>query len=72
MMVSDLIQTLLNKKLINRREHHADKRAKSLQLTVKGKNLVIKAIPIVENIDRDFFINHKKHIHQLKSATDRL
>ncbi len=72
MMVSDLISTLINKKLISRKEHQLDKRAKSLQLTIKGKALVMKALPIVESIDKAFFIAHKSHIHQLKAATDRL
>ena len=55
MSMSDLTTTLLQKKLLKRRSHTKDKRAYSLVLTEKGKRSVLKAIPVVEGIDAEFF-----------------
>src|SRR5579862_5467892 len=55
MSMSDLVATLLKKKMLKRMSHQKDKRAYSLVLTEKGKRLVLKAVPIVEGIDKDFF-----------------
>lgn len=65
MMMSDLVQTLLQKKLIERRQHPQDKRAYSLTLTRKGHSLTIKAIPIVEGIDALFFTKDTEGLNQL-------
>lgn len=56
MSMSDLVNTLIKKKLLKRAEHIHDKRAYSLILTKKGHNQVLKAIPIVEGIDKEFFM----------------
>lgn len=58
MSMSDLITTLLRKKMLDRTSHKLDKRAYSLALTDKGRRSVLKAIPIVEGIDAEFF-SHK-------------
>lgn len=55
MMMSDLVATLIQKKLLRRSPHKNDCRAYSLALTAKGRDLVLKAIPIVEGIDAEFF-----------------
>ena len=55
MMMSDLVKTLILKKLINREKHKEDKRAYCLNLTSKGHGVILKAIPIVEGIDARFF-----------------
>ena len=47
MMMSDLVKTLLDKKLIERFRQLSDKRAYSLNLTDKGHQLTLKAIPLV-------------------------
>ena len=41
--------------LVRRMEHAQDTRAKSVVLTEKGIHLVRKLVPIVEQIDQDFF-----------------
>ena len=55
MSMSDLVSTLIEKKLLKKFSHKNDKRAYSLVLTKKGHNQVLKAIPIVEGIDKLFF-----------------
>ena len=55
MTVSKSLKTLANFDLVTRVEHKTDTRAKSVFLTNKGKNLVHKLVPIVEEIDNSFF-----------------
>lgn len=65
MSMSDLTTTLLQKKLLKRRSHTKDKRAYSLVLTEKGKRSVLKAIPVVEGIDVEFFSKETPNLVQL-------
>ena len=65
MSMSDLVKILIQKKLIRRTHHQQDKRAYALTLTPKGKKLVLKAIPIVEKIDTDFFTSQNSDLQQL-------
>lgn len=55
MTVSKSLKKLVGLDLVHRVEHAADTRAKSVSLTDKGKALVYKLVPIVEQIDADFF-----------------
>ncbi len=55
MMMSDLVTTLVQKKLLQRLPHKVDKYAYALALTNKGWNLALKATPIVKGIDKEFF-----------------
>lgn len=55
MTVSKSLKKLANQSYVNRKESHNDTRAKWVHLTPKGKNLVSKLIPIVEQIDAEFF-----------------
>lgn len=55
MSMSDLTATLIKKKMLRRTAHKKDKRAYSLVLTDKGREVVLKAIPVVEGIDAEFF-----------------
>ncbi len=55
MTVSKSLKKLAAEELVNRVEHETDTRAKSVTLTDKGKNLVCKLVPIVEQIDAEFF-----------------
>ncbi len=55
MSMSDLVVTLEQKKLIKRGSHKTDARAYALTLTSKGRECALKAIPIVEGIDTQFF-----------------
>lgn len=70
MSMSDLVATLLQKKMLKRMSHNKDKRAYSLVLTNKGRRTVLKSIPVVEGIDREFFSKETPNlvelIHNLK------
>lgn len=55
MTVSKALQKLVTEGHVKRVEHAEDTRAKSVNLTKKGKELVSKLIPIVESIDEEFF-----------------
>ncbi len=55
MMVSKVLRTLEKKNLIRRSEHTSDTRAKTVHLTGDGESKLIKALPIVENMDHEFF-----------------
>lgn len=55
MMTSQVLRTLESRGLILRRSHPTDTRAKVLELTQAGRDLVVAAIPVVEGIDDTFF-----------------
>jgi DNA-binding MarR family transcriptional regulator len=55
MTVSGSIKKLVSEGFVQRKECQQDTRAKLVKLTQKGKNLVIKLVPIVEGIDHDYF-----------------
>lgn len=71
MMMSDLVKTLLQKKLIERHKHAHDKRAYALSLTDKGHKLTLKAIPLVEAIDAQFFTNKTPGLSQLTTILNQ-
>lgn len=53
--VSQIINLLEKNGLILRKEHSRDTRAKSVTLTAKGQDKLKQALPVVENIDIQFF-----------------
>lgn len=55
MTVSKSLKKLVSLGLIKRSEHLQDTRAKSVQLTAKGKTVALKLVPLVEKIDEEFF-----------------
>jgi DNA-binding MarR family transcriptional regulator len=55
MTVSQSIKKLATEGYVKRLEHKIDTRSKTVSLTKKGKELIIKLIPIVEKIDEYFF-----------------
>jgi len=55
MTVSTAVRTLLSLEYVTRAEHKTDTRAKTVQLTVSGKKLIAKMVPIVESVDAEFF-----------------
>ncbi len=55
MMTSNVIRKLIDKKLIKREEHKTDTRAKVVQLTKKGMQILEKSVAEVENFDNLFF-----------------
>lgn len=55
MTVSNSLKKLSELKLVQRQEHKEDSRAKNVYLTNEGKKLVSILVPIVEEIDSQFF-----------------
>lgn len=55
MSVSQILGLLEKHKLIERREHSKDTRAKAVKLTAKGEEVMTAALPVVERIDIQFF-----------------
>lgn len=77
MTVSKSCKKLTTEGYVNRTEHKEDIRAKSITLTKKGKKLVSRLIPIVEQIDEKFFDVLKKteqqfFIHALNQLVQTL
>ena len=65
MMMSDLVKTLIGKKLIERYKQAIDKRAYELTLTPHGHKLTLEAIPLVEAVDAKFFQDTTKGLKKL-------
>lgn len=55
MVTSTVVRTLEQKRLLTRRVHPADTRAKSIQATAEGRRLAVDALGIVDAVDRSFF-----------------
>lgn len=55
MTVSKSLKKLVTQGFVNRIEHKTDTRAKSVTLTEKGKTFIHQLIPLVEQIDAEFF-----------------
>ena len=64
MTVSKALKKLVTQGFVKRLEHSQDTRAKSVQLTKKGKEIAAKLVPIVEKIDETFFGTIKKSDQQ--------
>lgn len=69
MTVSKNLKSLVLKGFVKRFENENDTRAKTIVLEIQGKEMAIKAVKIVEKIDRDFFgklqLKEKSHLNQL-------
>ena len=50
---------MLKKELITREEHKTDTRAKTIQITETGQEILKKAVNAVEDFDESFFNNLK-------------
>ena len=72
MMVSKVLRTLENKKLITRKEHSTDTRAKIVKLTTNGKKILQTALTKVENADIEFFFSIDKNLSNLNSYMQTL
>lgn len=55
MTTSKVLRTLEGRKLLRRREHPTDTRAKAVELTEKGKKALSDASKLVEQFDKKFF-----------------
>jgi len=67
MMVSKVLRTLEDKKFITRQEHHTDTRAKIIQLTNTGEEVLQKALTEIENADFDFFSAIEENLKSFNS-----
>lgn len=67
MMTSKVIRTLESKQLVTRHQHSTDTRAKSLRLTEVGRNLLKKALFLVEEADKEFFKALQKNKNQFSN-----
>jgi DNA-binding MarR family transcriptional regulator len=78
MTVSKSLKLLVLEGLVTRVEHTSDTRAKAVSLSSRGKALAKKLVPIVEQIDAEFFgridtaaQRHLSHLlHQLNLQND--
>jgi DNA-binding MarR family transcriptional regulator len=55
MLVSQVVRKLEQKQLVQRLPHPTDTRAKALDLTVDGKQVLAQALPLIEKLDAQFF-----------------
>ncbi|MHB8339151.1 MAG: MarR family winged helix-turn-helix transcriptional regulator [Ignavibacteriaceae bacterium] len=60
MMTSNVLRNLHKRDLIERHEHSTDTRAKTINLTSKGYNILLEAVNEVELFDIKFFKRVKK------------
>lgn len=73
MTVSKSLKKLVTQGLVHRIEHETDTRAKSVTLTAKGKALICKLVPLVEQMDESFFGKvSKNHQHSLIQILKKL
>lgn len=55
MTVSQILSLLEKHDFVKRKEHSRDTRAKAVILNKKGEEILQKAVPLVEQIDENFF-----------------
>ena|SRR3990167_4735697 len=72
MSMSDLVTVLEEKKLLKRQQSKIDGRAFSLSLTEKGRKITLKAVPIVEGIDADFFVKDTPNLVQFSQLLKKI
>jgi DNA-binding MarR family transcriptional regulator len=65
-MTSNVLKTLIEKKLIKRKEHSKDTRAKIVSITPDGKKIVREAVLLVEKLDSEFFFTNDFAIDELR------
>lgn len=68
MMVSKVLRTLEEKKFITRKEHKTDTRAKAINLTSKGADILQQALIAIEKADVEFFSQADVDLSVLNAA----
>lgn len=71
-MTSKVLRTLGQKQLIRRTEHQTDTRAKAIELTEGGKQLLQQVIAVVERVDNEFFADVSQQTMKLNAALNLL
>ena len=72
MLVSKVLRTLEKKKMVIRKKHPVDSRAKSLIVTKKGLEAIDNVLALVAKLDEEFFSaidNKDEFIEQLKKLS---
>lgn len=72
MTTSTVLRTLQQKGFVQRQEHATDTRAKTVELTEQGKEIIKKAIVTVEEFDRRFFATLGEQTPQFNSQLSAL
>jgi MarR family transcriptional regulator, organic hydroperoxide resistance regulator len=67
-MTSNVLKTLIEKKLILRKEHSKDTRAKTVSITTVGKKIVKEAVALVEKLDKEFFLTNDFSAEELRGV----
>ena len=72
MTVSQILSLLEKHDFVKRKEHSRDTRAKAVILNKKGEEILQKAVPLVEQIDENFFEKLDTDEEQFKHFLARL
>lgn len=66
--ISSVLKTLIAKKLVKRKEHPVDTRAKVLSLTSQGIALTEEASEIVKQVDKEIFGEDERALSKVNKA----
>ena len=72
MTISKTIRLMQTKKLIERTEDPQDSRAKLVKITIKGIDILEKATPAVEGIDKNFFMLSNEELENFINLMTKL
>jgi DNA-binding MarR family transcriptional regulator len=72
MMTSKVVRNLLNRGMLNRRQHPKDTRAYILELTVKGKSVLIEAENLVSKAEIKFFTPLECKLEKFNTRLEKL
>ena len=72
MTISKTVRLMQTKKLIERTEDPQDSRAKIMKITITGMEILEKAIPAVESIDKNFFMLSNKELGNFMDLMTKL
>lgn len=75
MTVSKALRELTEHGFVSRKEHNEDTRAKTVQITKKGREKMTKLVPLIEAIDEEFFSilkvsERKSLLHAFRSLVE--
>ena len=72
MTISKTVRLMQTKKLIERTEDPQDSRAKLVKITIKGIDILEKATPAVEGIDKNFFMLSNEELENFINLMTKL
>lgn len=68
MMTSQVLRKLENRGYVKRKSHETDSRAKKIQLTKKGSDILEEAMKVLEDVDSEFFQKAPKDTEKFSSG----